>query len=89
MDGLGFTIKHKWVIEDKVRWCWLDLGGASLMLPSYLPARMPAAKLGTGVSLSFDCDDSVALDREFPSRGLEPREPFVGLANGPSILFSL
>jgi lactoylglutathione lyase len=78
MDGLGFTMKHKWVVEGKIRWCWLDLGGASLMLQSYLPARMPTEKLGTGVSLWFDCDDSVALYREFQSRGLEPREPFVG-----------
>jgi lactoylglutathione lyase len=78
VDGLAFTMRHKWVVEDKIRWCWLDLGGASLMLQSYLLSRMPTEKLGAGVSLWFDCDDSVALYREFHSRGLEPREPFVG-----------
>jgi lactoylglutathione lyase len=78
MDGLGFTMKHKWIVEDNLRWCWLDLGGASLMLQSYLPTRMPTEKLGNGVSLWFDCDDSIALYREFQSRGLDPREPFVG-----------
>ena len=25
LDGLGFTMKHKWVVDGKVRWCWLAL----------------------------------------------------------------
>ena len=32
IDGLGFTMKHEWVPEGKLRWCWLTRGGASLML---------------------------------------------------------
>lgn len=32
MNGLGFKIKYKWIDEGKLRWCWLDLGLASLML---------------------------------------------------------
>jgi lactoylglutathione lyase len=44
----------------------------------YHPARIPKDKLGTGTSLWFQCHDSVALYREFQSRGLEPKEPFVG-----------
>jgi len=23
IDGLGFTMKHQWVPEGKLRWCWL------------------------------------------------------------------
>jgi len=26
VDGLGFTIKNKWVVDGKLRWCWLELG---------------------------------------------------------------
>ena len=32
IDGLGFTMKNKWVVDGKVRWCWLAKGGAELML---------------------------------------------------------
>ena len=34
--------------------------------------------LGQGVSLCFQCEDAVALYREFRSRGIEAEEPFVG-----------
>jgi lactoylglutathione lyase len=80
VQGLGFTMKNKWTPEapEDIRWCWLELGAASLMLQVYLPSRIPAEKLGVGASLRFQCDDAVVLYREFQSRGLEPREPFVG-----------
>jgi lactoylglutathione lyase len=80
LDGLGFTLKHKWVVDGKIRWCWLDMGGASLMLQEYLAARIPKEKLGEGVSLCFQCQDAVSLYREFLSRGIAVREPFVGNA---------
>jgi|SRR5277367_6996097 len=32
IDGLGFAIKQKWIVDEKVRWCRLELGGAALML---------------------------------------------------------
>ena len=82
LDGLGFIMKHKWVVDEKLRWCWLELGGASLMLQTYTNdghhAWVPAGKLGEGVSLAFQCNDAVALYREFISRGLEASEPQVG-----------
>jgi hypothetical protein len=28
VDGLGFEIKNKWIVNGKVRWCWLVRGGA-------------------------------------------------------------
>jgi lactoylglutathione lyase len=31
IDGLGCTMKQKWVVDEKLRWCWLELGGAALM----------------------------------------------------------
>jgi len=35
VDGLGFTMKNKWVVDGSVRWCWLALGGAALMLQEF------------------------------------------------------
>jgi catechol 2,3-dioxygenase-like lactoylglutathione lyase family enzyme len=82
VDGLGFTIKHKWVVDEKLRWCWLELGGAALMLQTYIKdgphAWVSTGKLGEGVSLAFQCGDAVALYREYVSRGLDPSEPQVG-----------
>jgi lactoylglutathione lyase len=82
IDGLGFNIKHKWVVDEKLRWCWLELGGAALMLQTYTKdahhAWTPAGKLGEGVSLAFQCHDALALYREFIARGLQASEPQVG-----------
>jgi lactoylglutathione lyase len=25
MHGLGFTMKHRWLADEKLRWCWLEL----------------------------------------------------------------
>lgn len=74
-EGLGFEMKLQWVDEGKLRWCWLDLGGASLMLQEL---RKPEAPLGKGVSLCFVCEDAIALYREFTSRGISCTEPEVG-----------
>ena len=80
IDGLGFTLKHQWVVEGKLRWCWLTRGGASLMLQEFLKEgpSAPQGKLGEGVSLCFQCEDALALYTEFRSRGIEAAEPFVG-----------
>jgi lactoylglutathione lyase len=86
VDGLGFKMKHWWIpdrVEDnpdrRIRWCWLERGGAAIMLQEFLPARRPAEKLGTGVSVSFTCEDALALYREFKARGVQTRKrPFVG-----------
>jgi lactoylglutathione lyase len=80
IDGLGFTLKNKWTPHspDQIIWCWLELGGASLMLQQYTPGRIPAETRGVGSSIWFQCKDSVVLYREFLSRGLSPKEPFVG-----------
>jgi lactoylglutathione lyase len=90
INGLGFEMKHHWIpdrSEDtpdgRIRWCWLTLGQASLMLQEFWKkgqhANVPRDKLGVGVSLNFQCRDSLALYREFKSRGVEmPRRPSVG-----------
>jgi len=37
VDGLGFEMKKKWTPDGdgKVRWCWLELGDAALMLQEF------------------------------------------------------
>jgi lactoylglutathione lyase len=88
VDGLGFKMKNWWILdraEDKpdgrIRWCWLELGDAALMLQEFLPERAPKETLGTGASVTFMCQDALALYREFKSRGVQTRNrPFVGNA---------
>jgi lactoylglutathione lyase len=79
VDGLGFAMKNKWVVEEELRWCWLERDGAALMLqgPDPLVIRGEAGK---GVSLYFNCEDSLAIYREVKSRGIDVSEPFVGNA---------
>jgi uncharacterized glyoxalase superfamily protein PhnB len=87
VDGLGFEMKRCWVPDDadshykhdgKIRWCWLQRDAAAIMLQEFLPERRPKETLGTGISVSFTCEDALALYREFQSRGIKPRKPTVG-----------
>ncbi len=86
VDGLGFKMKHQWIpdrVEDhpdgRIRWCWLEFGGAAIMLQEFLPGRRPTQALGTGASVSFMCEDALALYRQFKSRGIQTRSrPSVG-----------
>jgi uncharacterized glyoxalase superfamily protein PhnB len=79
VDGLGFEMKNKWVVDGKLRWCRLAMGGAALMIEGDKPWT-PAGKAGQGVSLNFICDDAVAFYHDVRSRGIDASEPFVGNA---------
>jgi catechol 2,3-dioxygenase-like lactoylglutathione lyase family enzyme len=82
LDGLGFQIKYKWIDEGKLRWCWLENGGAALMLQEYRKDGdhdwTPKGKLGEGVSICFICQDAIAFYRELRAREVEATKPFVG-----------
>jgi catechol 2,3-dioxygenase-like lactoylglutathione lyase family enzyme len=86
VDGLGFTLGRTWIPDategnpdGKIRWCWLQLGDAALMLQEYRPEKRPKETLGIGTTVCFMCDDALALYREFKSRGiLIAKRPFVG-----------
>jgi hypothetical protein len=84
LDGIGFTMKYKWVVEGKLRWCWLSLGGASLMLQEFPKeghdSWVPVGKVGEGVSLYFTCEDAIAIYKELKSRAIQASEPQVGNA---------
>src|SRR5690349_10622530 len=77
--GLGCVMTHKWAPEGRIRWCWLRLGDASLMLQEYWrdgrPAGAPDGALGQGVSICFMCADAIAIYRELISRGVAAQRP--------------
>ena len=74
VEGLGFARTNQWIVDGKIRWCWLELGGAALMLQE----SDRDVQAGKGMSLWFQCEDALALYDEFRSRGIETAEPFVG-----------
>jgi lactoylglutathione lyase len=82
VDGLGFTVQNTWKPHGKIEWCWLQREAGPLMLQearvqegkSFLSGDKP----GAGVSIFFQCRDSLALYREFIEKGVNASEPFVG-----------
>lgn len=82
VDGLGFEMTNKWIDEGKLRWCWLQRGGAALMLQEFKKAGhdswVPEGKVGVGVSICFICEDALAIYREVTARGIQASRPFVG-----------
>ncbi len=78
VEKLGFELTNKWEPESRIEWCWLRIGGASLMLQEYR-ANIPAVKLGEGVSVCFMCGDALAVYKQITINGLSASlEPFVG-----------
>jgi len=82
VDGLGFAKTIEWVDDGKLRWCWLQLGGAAMMLQEFWKSgphtNKPSDKLGAGVTICFTCRDALTLYREFKMKGIEAKRPFVG-----------
>ena len=68
-DGLGAVRTKEWAPEGRIRWCWLELGGAAVMLQTGVPER---------ATVCFMCVDAVALYHAFLERGVEATRPFVG-----------
>lgn len=82
MQGLGFRLKYNWYDEGKLRWCWLEIGEAAIMLQEFRKeghdSWRPEGNVGVGVTICFMCKDALALYHEFTSRGIPATEPFVG-----------
>ena len=82
VDGLGFQIRNTWTPGGKIEWCWLQREGGSVMLQEarvtkdkpYLSDNKP----GAGLSIWFQCLDSLILYHEFLDNGIKADEPFVG-----------
>jgi len=81
VDGLGARVARNWIGGPELKWCWLDLGGASVMLQqlprSGADAWTPRGPLGEGLTVYFMCDDAVALYRSATQRGLALSRPVV------------
>jgi lactoylglutathione lyase len=84
VDGLGFSMTKDWIDNGQLRWCWLELGGAAVMLQELWgegPRRnVPPGEVGVGVSMNFICKDALVIYRDLRSRGIEAKRPFVGNA---------
>ena len=82
VDALGFAMTNQWIDGGKLRWCWLELGKAALMLQEFWyegpHKNVPADRLGVGVSLNFQCVDAISLFQTFRARGVDAQTPFVG-----------
>jgi len=85
-ESLGFVMKNKWINEGKLRWCWLEIGEAGLMLQQFWRegeghnANVPKERVGVGVSICFTCRDALEIYRELRAKGVEAQRPFVGNA---------
>jgi len=82
VQGLGFAMTQQWAPNGRIRWCWLELGDAAVMLQEYWkdgkPGGGPDGPLGQGVSICFMCDDAIAIYHGALARGPQPSRPFVG-----------
>jgi len=81
-NGLGFEMTNKWIDEGRLRWCWLQLGAAALMLQEIKKeghdSWIPGGQMGIGVSIYFICEDALAIYKEIKSKGIQAKKPFVG-----------
>jgi lactoylglutathione lyase len=81
ITGLGFTMTKEWSPEGRLRWCWLELGEAAVMLQEYWkdgrPGGGPDGPLGQGVTVCFMCTDAIAIYHAAIERGLAASRPFV------------
>jgi hypothetical protein len=77
-------MKNKWIVEGKLRWCWLQHGGAALMLQEFrkegINAWVPESKMGVGVAICFSCNDALEIYQQITARGVKADRPFVGNA---------
>jgi lactoylglutathione lyase len=85
VEGLGFEMTRKWIDDGKLRWCWLEIGQAALMLQEFRKEGQdswkPSCKVGEGVSVCFMCEDALAIFHEAATRGVKAnKNPFVGNA---------
>jgi lactoylglutathione lyase len=81
-DGLGFRMTNHWIDDGALRWCWLELGDAALMLQQFRTeghdSWKPTGKVGEGVSICFMCADALTIYRDARAKGLAVTRPFVG-----------
>lgn len=82
VNGLGFSMTERWVVQGKLKWCWLVIDNAALMLQEINSeagnANLQEAKAGDGAEVFFICEDALAIYDKIVLNGILPSEPFVG-----------
>jgi len=78
VEGLGFTITRHWDLDGRIRWCWLELGRAAVMLQEYWKHGRPGAT-GQGVSICFMCADAIAVYQRSIEHVAAPRSRLSGM----------
>ena len=88
VEGLGFRMTKQWTPDGQLRWCWLEMDGAALMLQDRWrecggEAWKPSGKVGEGVTICFNCmpssgNDALSIYHDLRSRGIAATRPFVG-----------
>ena len=76
-DGLGFDMTQKWEPDGQLAWCWLQHGGAALMLQKACKEDPPPGTRGKGVTFYFICEDAEVVYRELTERGVRATAPTV------------
>ena len=77
VDQLGFRIVSDWRPNGELRWCRLEHGRVAIMLQTFRPGHVPPAR-GVGISVSFTCEDALAVHYRCQRVGLDCPKPFVG-----------
>jgi len=79
VKGLEFPMSESWVDKGKLKWCWLVIDNAALMLQEYdEKTNVTKVKPGEGVEIFFICEDALDIYTQITSNGVSPSEPFVG-----------
>ena len=79
VDGLGCSMTENWIDKGKIKWCWLTIDNAAIMLQEYEKKNNTGKeKVGEGVEIFFICEDALAIYRQLISNGIQASEPFVG-----------
>jgi catechol 2,3-dioxygenase-like lactoylglutathione lyase family enzyme len=82
VNGLGFSMTESWVDQGKLKWCWLVIDNAALMLQEFrketVNADWPEGKPGDGIEIFFICEDALAIYEQITLNGILAAEPFVG-----------
>ena len=79
---LGFEVVRQWEPDGALAWCWLQQGGAALMLQQACDEDPPPAAWGKGMTLYFLCDAVDAFHRELTERNVTastPEDAFYGM----------
>src|SRR5688500_14489962 len=78
VNGLGFSMTESWIDQGKIKWCWLNIDEAALMLQEYNEKNsVTKGNAVEGVEIFFICEDALAIYNQITLNGILASEPFV------------